>query len=288
MSSGVVFAVLAALAAAGALVELATAAHEERGRRDALAQARADARARRRAQVAATLARVGRRAGLPVPAAADLQVRLHSAGLGDRLAVGELTAMKIGAGLIAALAIAPVALIFGPRTGPLLLVAAGAAGFLGPDGWLRRQATRRRRQARLEIADVFDLLRVAAEAGCAPQTALKRIGRLHKGLVAQELAQVTDRIDLGVPRHEAYERLRHRLPLAPIVALTHALERADRHGAPLNAALRALAADARAEQSRALLENAAKAAPKIQLVVALILVPAVLLLVAATLLDTAS
>lgn len=59
--------------------------------------------------------------------------------------------------------------------------------------------------------------------------------------------------------------------------------RADRHGAPLTPALAALAADARAARARAVREQAAKAAPKIQLVVALLLVPAVMLLVGAAL-----
>ena len=60
-----------------------------------------------------------------------------------------------------------------------------------------------------------------------------------------------------------------------------ALGRADRHGAPLGPALAALAADARADRSRTVREQASRAAPKIQLVVALLLVPAVMLLVGA-------
>ena len=68
-----------------------------------------------------------------------------------------------------------------------------------------------------------------------------------------------------------------------MAALVAALQRADRHGAPLAPALAALAADARAARARAVREQAAKAAPKIQLVVALLLVPAVMLLVGAAL-----
>ncbi|MCW3050467.1 MAG: hypothetical protein JWO74_4751, partial [Solirubrobacterales bacterium] len=45
----------------------------------------------------------------------------------------------------------------------------------------------------------------------------------------------------------------------------------------------ALAADARARRARALQERAARAAPKIQLVVALLLVPAAMLVVGAAL-----
>ena len=65
--------------------------------------------------------------------------------------------------------------------------------------------------------------------------------------------------------------------------LTAALLRAERHGAPLGPALAALAADARARHAQRLRERAARAAPKIQLVVALLLVPAVMLMVGAAL-----
>ena len=61
------------------------------------------------------------------------------------------------------------------------------------------------------------------------------------------------------------------------------LRRADRLGAPPARALAALAEEARARQTRRAAERAARAAPKIQLVVALLLVPSVLLLVAAAL-----
>ena len=62
-----------------------------------------------------------------------------------------------------------------------------------------------------------------------------------------------------------------------------AIGRSERHGAPLAPALHALAADARAQRAQRVRERAARAAPKIQLVVALLLVPAVMLLVGACL-----
>ncbi len=74
-----------------------------------------------------------------------------------------------------------------------------------------------------------------------------------------------------------------RLPQPEIQALVAALERARRHGAPLAETLEAQARDARFALRRAVQEDAAKAGPKIQLVVALMLVPSVLLLVAAAL-----
>jgi tight adherence protein C len=78
---------------------------------------------------------------------------------------------------------------------------------------------------------------------------------------------------LGTPRADALATLTRRAPAAGIPALAAAIERADRHGAPLGPALTALADDARAERARRIRERAARAAPQIQLVVALLLVP---------------
>jgi tight adherence protein C len=75
-----------------------------------------------------------------------------------------------------------------------------------------------------------------------------------------------------------------RAPLPELQALVAALQRARRHGTPLADTLAAQARDARFALARHAREQAARAGPKIQLVVALLLVPSVLLLVAAALL----
>jgi len=82
---------------------------------------------------------------------------------------------------------------------------------------------------------------------------------------------------------EARERTARSLPLPEVRALGAALERAIRHGAPLGETLAAQAREARLARRRGIEEEAARAGPKIQLVVALLLVPSVLLLVAAAL-----
>jgi tight adherence protein C len=90
-------------------------------------------------------------------------------------------------------------------------------------------------------------------------------------------------VRLGVPSDVALARLERRCPAEGTRALTAALRRADALGAPPEGTLAALAEEARARQARRAAEHAARAAPKIQLVVALLLVPSVLLLVAAAL-----
>ena len=233
-----------------------------------------------RLAVVALLVRLGRGFGARPPR--GLGERIGAAGV--EAAVEDVMAVKAGAAL-AGLAGALVLLPAAPgRTGITLLVAAPAAGFLAPDVWLGRRTRRRGRAIEAELADVLDLLRVAIAAGLAPGRALAEVGRRHSGLLAAELRRTATRIAFGIPRASAYRELEGRCPAHGIPALVAALERADRHGAPLAPALEGLAAEARGEHARRLRDEAARAAPQIQLVVALLLVPAVLLLVAAALL----
>jgi tight adherence protein C len=260
--------VAAVLAAAG-VVELAAAA----GERSAC---------RRRPPLVAALARIGRRLGAPAPPA-DLDGRLDAAGRPASLRVGDVMAIKAGAAVLALLGALPVAAVLPGRLGPVAAVAAPAGGFLLPDAWLARRIRRRARAMAAELADVLDLLRVAVDAGLSPGRALREVGRRRHGALAAELRAAAARIDLGVPRAEALETLERRCPAEGIAPLVAALLRADRHGAPLAPALAALAADARARHAQRLRERAARAAPKIQLVVALLLVPAVMMMVGAAL-----
>jgi tight adherence protein C len=237
-------------------------------------------RRRSRPTLVALLARLGR--GFGAKPSRGLPQRIAAAGV--EVTVDDLMAVKVGLAL-AATAAALILLPAAPgRTGAALLAAAPAAGFLAPDAWLARRTRRRARTIEAELADVLDLLRVAVAAGLSPVRALAEVGRRHSGLLAAELRRACARTVLGVPRATAYRELEQRCPAAGIATLVAALQRADRHGAPLAPALAAEASAARARAAQRAAEAAARAGPQIQLVVALLLVPAVLLLVAAALL----
>jgi tight adherence protein C len=163
------------------------------------------------------------------------------------------------------------------------VLAAPVAGFLGPDLWLRRRAAERAARARRELAAMLDLLRVTVEAGASLPAALGAVGARASGPLAGEWRAVAGEAALGVPLAEALAGMAARLPLPEVRALAAALDRARRHGAPLAETLSAQARDARFALRRHVQEQAARAGPKIQLVVALLLVPSVLLLVAAAL-----
>jgi len=245
-------------------------------------RARAPARRRSgdRSVVPRLLAAVGRRIGV-LPAPADLAARLAAAGRPLGMSPADLMAMKGGAataGLVLGLP-----LITALPTRPALIAAAACAtaGYLAPDVWLRRRTRARRRAIDTELEGVLDLLRVCVEAGLPVMRAAQEVGARHGGVLAGELARLAAQCQLGVPRERALAGLAAAAPTPAVGALVGAIGRSDRHGAPLGPALEALAADARAERGRALAESSARAAPKIQLVVALLLVPAVMLLVGA-------
>ncbi len=277
MSGAAVLAALAGACAAPATLEALACARRVRAARTG--RRGWDARG----WPAGILPRLARRLGLP-GAPGDLAGRVAAAGVPPWLGTGELMVVKCAfAGCAAA-----AALLAGPalpgRLGALVLVAGPALGFAAPDLLLIRRARLRARAARAEAADLFDRVRLAADAGLSTAMALTRAARDGHGPLAAELRALAAATDLGVPREEALRGLTARLPVPEVHALAAAVRRTERHGAPLGAAAAALAADARAGRARRVRDRAQRAAPKIQLIVALLLVPAVLLLVAAGLL----
>jgi tight adherence protein C len=169
------------------------------------------------------------------------------------------------------------------RLGPLIAVLAPASGFLTPDLWLARLAAARARRVRRELPTLLDLLRVTMEAGSSLGEALRSVGERADGPLAAEWQAIGRQVTLGVPLSTALAGMVERVPLPEVRALVAALDRARRHGAPLAETLAAQARDARFALARRVREDAARAGPKMQLVVALLLVPSVLLLVAAAL-----
>jgi tight adherence protein C len=264
-----------ACAAAGA-IELLASAGAGRRRRAAAAPARP------RGRWLTRFAALGRRVGAPA-APRRAAALLDAAGRPLNMDAADLMAAKAGA---AAAALAPalwLAASLDLRAALILIAGAPAAAFLAPDVWLRRLSRSRGELVARELPDVLDLLRVAVEAGLSPGRALREVGRHRRGVLAAELRRTAGEIELGVPQAHALRALRARCPGEGVASLVAAIGRSARHGAPLAPALRALATQARAQRAQRLRDSAARAGPKIQLAVALLLVPGAMALVAAAL-----
>jgi tight adherence protein C len=188
------------------------------------------------------------------------------------------------AGAIAALAAAPAA---PGRIAILVAVGLPAAGFVLPDALLERAARLRRRRLLAALPDALDLLAVASASGRSPAAGFEEIARAGEGPLAEELRMTVAELSCGRPLPEALRALRERVPGSEVATLCASIERSRRLGSPLADQLRRQSASLRRDQRRAVEERAARAAPKIQLVVALVLVPSVLLLIAAGLIANA-
>jgi len=212
-----------------------------------------------------------------------LAERIAAAGNPGALSAREWMGLKIVAA-VAALVVAASAVTSLPGgLGFVALVCAPAAGFVLPDFSLARIARRRADDALRELPGMLDLLRVTVEAGRAPLDALGLVGARFEGPFAAEWRITAAQVALGVSHEAALADLAWRLPAPGVRTLADTLASATRRGLPLADALATQAAAARHARRQQITERAARAAPKMQLVVALMLVPSVMLTLAAVL-----
>ena len=221
----------------------------------------------------------GLRLGLPA--------RIARAGLERRVSLAGV----LGAKVAAALASVPIALSLAPvAPGRLsVVVAAGVplAGFVAPDAALERIARRRRAEILAVLPDALDLLSASAALGRATAAGFGELAASGGGALSEELSVAVAEISCGTPQAEALRSLRRRVPGPELAGLCAAIERSRRFGSPLAEQLHRQAGSLRRDQRRRIEERSARAAPKIQLVVALVLVPSVLLMIVAALLANA-
>lgn len=220
------------------------------------------------------VARVGRR---------DSALLLARAGLDGRfsprdIAAARLLGVALGGALVLRLA-ATLPLRMVPIAG--IVVVAGAAEL--PILWLRKRAEVRARAMRAALPDALELLRACLAAGLPLRRSLSLVGDHCAEPVATEFVHVAAETAFGVSQATALDGLAARNPQREIRVLVSAIRQAEKHGSPLAPVISAQAHDARLALNREIVERAAKAGPKIQLIVSTTIVPAALLGFAAVL-----
>ncbi len=222
----------------------------------------------------------GRRAGVTA-LRLGIPGKLARAGMEGQVTFGSVLIAKAGTaclGGIAALAAVPAA---PGRFGLLVALGMPVCGFLAPDALLERRARQRHRALVAALPDALDLLAVSAASGRSAAAGFTEIAGAGQGPLAQELGLAVADISCGSPPTVALAALRRRAPGPELATLCASIERSRRFGSPLADQLRRQASALRIQQRRVVEERAARAAPKIQLVVALVLVPSVLLMIVA-------
>jgi len=209
-------------------------------------------------------------------------VRAGVPGLDPRL-------LPLARGLCAVCAL-PLAFELAPvapgHSGALVLAGLPVAGGLLPGLLLERMARRRRARIEAALPDALELMAVGAASGAGQRNLLAHAAQSGAGPLREELLAAVAEIECGASPGPALDALARRTG-GEVAALSRLLDRSRRLGSPLAEGLQEQAVMLRERRAREITEHADRAAPKIQLVVALLLVPSVLLLVAAAVLANA-
>ena len=214
---------------------------------------------------------------LPLAQRPDFARMLVAAGMPDLMAVDTLRRARAGGMVIGAL----VSIALGVFALPLVLLApAIVIGLrLLPDRLVAARAVRRRLAIIRALPDLLDLMVICVESGMALDPALRMAAARLGGPLGDEIGATLDMQALGTPRRDAYRALADRVGSDDVARLVAALMQAEELGTPLAHALAGQAESLRAARRQMARDRAARAAPRIQLVVALVMVPGALLLV---------
>ena len=236
-----------------------------------------------------SLGRVVQRAGITIPAPPLDRARLaERAGLGSALAGGDIDLARAGSTAVFAMVGAASFVAVGSSIAIIAGPACVAFGWLYPDLWLRAAAAQRGRQIERAAPLAIDLIAAAVDAGIPIDQAVEAAAAASSGPLRSELESVSRGLRLGNRRVAELRDLGSRTASPALAGLASALRISDRLGVPLAAGLRRQSARSRAAQARAVHERAAKAAPRVLLVVVFVLVPAAMLPVMTALALTAA
>lgn len=146
-----------------------------------------------------------------------------------------------------------------PLAAPVaFVILAAVAGFVARDHLLQRAARNRVQRMTGELPTILECLTLSLSAGEGILDALRRIGRISRGELAEELAAVPRDVSSGVPLADSFEQLSGDLQIVPLTRAIEQITGAMERGTPLAEVLRAQAQDARESAKRQLLELSGK------------------------------
>jgi tight adherence protein C len=202
---------------------------------------------------------------------------LRAAGVAGALDARWVARARAGGAELARVLGLPLGLVLPPLLP--VVPAAAVVAWLAPGRWLAGRARRRRRAFVRELPDLLDLLAICVESGMTLDPALRLVCERLRGELVDELRRTLAELDLGTPRRAAYASLATRCEVPEVAGVVAALLQTEELGTPLASVLGEQARALRTARGQAARDRAAGAAPRIQLVVALVMVPGAMLLV---------
>ncbi len=164
----------------------------------------------------------------------------------------------------------------------LLAIVAAGTGWFAPDILLSRASRLRQERIERDLPDFLDILAVTVRAGLGYRSALQRVAESLGGPAGEEILTALRQMDLGASRRDAFLALRERNESESLSTFIGAQLQAEELGVPLSEALNDIALDMRRSAAQNARRRAARAAPRISLIVTTLIVPGSIILILAS------
>ncbi len=178
----------------------------------------------------------------------------------------------------------PEALIAGFSTIRIaqIVMALVAVGFFGPALWLRGRVAERRRAIEEAFPNTLDLIQISVEAGLGFDAAMIRVGNELEATapeISQELLAAQREIQAGRSRDRALMDMGARTGVDEVVAFASVVLQSIQFGSSISGTLTTYAKEMRVSRELKAQEMANKLPVKMSAVMALLMLPALVLLV---------
>ena len=145
--------------------------------------------------------------------------------------------------------------------------------------WLTNTGLRRSQQIDRDLPDFLDVLSVTVRSGMSFRPAVERVSSFHEGPLAEEMRGAIYSMRLGVTRRDAFIAARDNSRSEYVAIFVSAFLQAEELGTPLADALVDISSEIRRERAQQVRRAAARAQPKIAIVVTTMILPATLILI---------
>jgi len=169
--------------------------------------------------------------------------------------------------------------VAGAKTGIMLTLAFGGAGFTVPGYLVGVRARRRREQVQAALPDALDILAVSVEAGLGFDGAVAKLTEHMRGPLIDELGLALAEMRVGESRSDALKKLAARVDTPELSAFVRAIIQADQLGISLGNLLRVQASETRLKRQAAAEEKAMKAPIKMLFPTVAFIFPAMFIVV---------
>jgi tight adherence protein C len=145
----------------------------------------------------------------------------------------------------------------------VLVVAATAIGWFGPNLYLYQRVYERSKLIQRALPDAIDLMTISVESGLAFDAAVQQVARNTDGPLADEFSRVLREMQIGQGRAEALRGLGERTEVDDLKGFVTSMIQADSFGIPIANVLRIQSSEIRMKRRQRAEEQAQKVPVKI-------------------------